>query len=171
MSFHQNHGSVSRRNNPFARPSSPSPATSPRVGNRPKSTTLNGQSPLASSTTTSASSHVRSQSSTSPPLHGAVVSTEKKHIRQGSRSGSLSTNTFAPSFIKADESKRDSDAVNGIEGENDFSGKRYVWLKDPQQAFVRGWIVEEIGGNRILVQCDDGSVSALIASRIRSLIQ
>jgi myosin heavy chain 9/10/11/14 len=50
------------------------------------------------------------------------------------------------------------DAVRGIEGENDFSGKRYVWLKDPQTAFVRGWVVEELGGNRILVQCDDGSV-------------
>lgn len=47
--------------------------------------------------------------------------------------------------------------VKGIEGENDFSGKRYVWLKDPQQAFVKGWVVEELGGNRILVQCDDGS--------------
>lgn len=51
--------------------------------------------------------------------------------------------------------------VKGIEGENDFSGKRYVWLKDPQQAFVKGWVVEELGGNRILVQCDDGSVRAL----------
>jgi hypothetical protein len=50
------------------------------------------------------------------------------------------------------------DAVQGIEGENDFSGKRYVWLKDPQVAFVKGWIVEELGGGRILVQCDDGSV-------------
>jgi myosin protein heavy chain len=71
----------------------------------------------------------------------------------------LSSNTFAPSFIKTDEVRRSNDAVKGIEGENDFSGKRYVWLKDPQQAFVKGWIVEELGGNRILVQCDDGAVS------------
>lgn len=52
--------------------------------------------------------------------------------------------------------------VNGIEGENDFSGKRYVWLKDPQQAFVKGWVVEELGSNRILVQCDDGSVRGAV---------
>jgi myosin heavy chain 9/10/11/14 len=52
-----------------------------------------------------------------------------------------------------------TDVVKGIEGENDFSGKKYVWLKDPQSAFVKGWIVEELGSNRILVQCDDGSVS------------
>lgn len=48
--------------------------------------------------------------------------------------------------------------VDGIEGENDFSGKRYVWLRDPKTAFVKGWIVEELGGDRILVQCDDGTV-------------
>lgn len=55
--------------------------------------------------------------------------------------------------------RRGSDVVDGIEGENDFSGKRYVWLKDPQTAFVKGWVVEDLGDNRILVQCDDGSVS------------
>lgn len=49
--------------------------------------------------------------------------------------------------------------MKGIEGENDFSGKRYVWLKDPQTAFVKGWVVEELEGGRLLVQCDDGSVS------------
>lgn len=57
--------------------------------------------------------------------------------------------------------RRSLDTVRGIEGENDFSGKRYVWLKDPKAAFVKGWIVEELGGGRILVQCDDGSVSLL----------
>jgi len=61
--------------------------------------------------------------------------------------------------------RRSIDAVKGIEGENDFSGKRYVWLKDPQTAFVRGWVVEELEGNRILVQCDDGSVSRTVPDR------
>ena len=58
--------------------------------------------------------------------------------------------------------RRTPDVVKGIEGENDFSGKRYVWLKDPQSAFVKGWVVQELGGNRILVQCDDGSVSVIL---------
>lgn len=71
------------------------------------------------------------------------------------------SNTFAPSFIKSDEMRQRPDVVDGIEGENDFSGKRYVWLKDPQTAFVRGWVVEDLGGNRILVQCDDGSVGEI----------
>lgn len=54
--------------------------------------------------------------------------------------------------------KRGPEKLAGIEGENDFSGKRYVWLKDPTNAFVKGWIIEELGGNHILVQCEDGTV-------------
>lgn len=68
-----------------------------------------------------------------------------------------SSNTFAPKFIKTEESQRAGDQVGGIEGENDFSGKRYVWLRDSQSAFIKGWIVEELVGGRLLVQCDDGS--------------
>lgn len=55
--------------------------------------------------------------------------------------------------------RKPTDAVKGIEGENDFSGRKYVWLKDPQTAFVKGWVVEELEGGKLLVQCDDGSVS------------
>lgn len=69
-----------------------------------------------------------------------------------------SSNTFAPKFIKTEESQSAGDKVGGIEGENDFSGKRYVWLRDPQSAFIRGWVVEELHEGRLLVQCDDGSV-------------
>jgi myosin protein heavy chain len=58
--------------------------------------------------------------------------------------------------------RRGPETIKGIEGENDFSGKRYVWLKDPQTAFVKGWVVEELGSGQILVQCDDGSVSATV---------
>lgn len=78
-------------------------------------------------------------------------------MRNVSKGDTPQSNTFAPSFIKSDEMRQRSDVVDGIEGENDFSGKRYVWLKDHQTAFVRGWVVEDLGGNRILVQCDDGS--------------
>jgi len=82
-----------------------------------------------------------------------------RHNRDKSREGTPSSSTFAPSFIKTEDMRRSIDAVKGIEGENDFSGRRYVWLKDPQAAFVKGWVVEELDGDMILVQCDDGSVS------------
>jgi len=54
--------------------------------------------------------------------------------------------------------QREVEIVRSIEGENDFSGKRYIWLNDPNTAFIKGWIVEELDNNQILVQCEDGSV-------------
>jgi len=56
--------------------------------------------------------------------------------------------------------------VRGIEGENDFSGKRYVWLRDPKTAFVRGWVVEELPEGQILVQCDDGTQQEVDAETV-----
>jgi myosin protein heavy chain len=56
--------------------------------------------------------------------------------------------------------KRGADQIRGLEGDNDFSGKRYVWLKDPEKAFVRALVVEETGDGTLLLQCDDGAVSA-----------
>lgn len=82
-----------------------------------------------------------------------------RHGRRDSKTATPTSNTFAPAFIKTEEMTRDSDVVSGIEGENDFSGKRYVWLKDTTEAFVRGWVIEELGQNQLLVQAEDGTVS------------
>lgn len=57
--------------------------------------------------------------------------------------------------------RRGGDQIRGLEGENDFSGNKYVWLRDPQKAFVRGLVLEELEGGRLLVQSDDGDVWAL----------
>jgi len=142
------------RNNPFSRNQSPSPAPSSSNG-RPKSMVLN--SPLSSSQSP-ANTHNRYQSYAS--LAGVVSPNQNgaTRFRSNSRGGGVTSNTFAPSFIETDEMRRGPEPVRGIEGENDFSGKRYVWLKDSQAAFVKGWIVEEMGNNQILVQCDDGCV-------------
>ena len=156
--------SPQKRGNPFARNKSPSPApVNPPPSGRPQSMTLQAQrSP------TQASSHSRVESYSS--LAGLVSPNNNNSIsryQSNSKSGTPNSNTFAPAFIKTAEVRHGPDVVKGIEGENDFSGKRYVWLKDPTAAFVRGWVVEE-GGNRMLVQCDDGSVGAL-ATCSRSL--
>jgi myosin heavy chain 9/10/11/14 len=80
------------------------------------------------------------------------------HLRTQSLQRQASTSsTFAPKFIKSDEIRKSEDRVSSIEGENDFSGKRYVWVKDPEKAFVRGWIVEDLPGEQVVVQFDDGS--------------
>jgi len=79
--------------------------------------------------------------------------------RSNSTRNSIQTsNTFAPKFIKTEELPQGPERINGIEGENDFSGKRYVWIKDAAVAFVKGWIVEESGEGQCLIQCEDGSV-------------
>ncbi|CAG8949018.1 hypothetical protein HYFRA_00002146 [Hymenoscyphus fraxineus] len=146
------------RNNPFTRGNSPSsgPAPVPALPNgRPKSMIA---SPLSGShTPPTALAHGRNQSFSSSSLTGAgAIRSITNRTRADSKTTPSTSSTFAPPFIKSEEMRR-PEAVNGIEGENDFSGKRYVWLKDPQQAFVKGWIVEETANNHILVQCDDGS--------------
>ncbi|KAI6782526.1 Myosin type-2 heavy chain-like protein [Emericellopsis cladophorae] len=146
---------MSRRNNPFARASPSSPTAGPP--GRPKSSLFSSNAPPASP------SHARSQSSTSPPTQSiappakTAAGSSIGHVRHASKNGSLSSGTFAPSFIKAEEVKRGHDAVESIEGENDFSGKRYVWLKDPEKAFVKGWVVEDLSVGHIRVQCDNGT--------------
>ncbi|KAL1609471.1 class II myosin [Nothophoma quercina] len=98
--------------------------------------------------------HARHQSLThlsSPPL-----SRSESRLRSNSNRNSALLGTFAPQFISEDTP--DIAKQGGIvEGESDFSGKRYVWLHDPKNAFVRGWVVEEVPGGKLLVQCDDGT--------------
>lgn len=142
---------IQKRNNPFLRATSPSAAAGVPNG-RPKSMVVS--SPLSNPTSPT---HTRSISS----LAGALTSTvnTSSHTRSHSKNGINVSSTFAPAFINTDEMRKPTDVVKGIEGENDFSGKRYVWLKDPEVAFVKGWIVDDLPDNRILVQCDDGTVS------------
>ena len=98
-------------------------------------------------------SHSRDQSFS--PLNGSDISSVQSARQRANsdRIGYQSSNTFAPRFIKSSGSQE----VGGIEGENDFSGKRYVWLRDSQAAFIKGWVVEELPAGRLLVQCDDAS--------------
>ncbi|GAB0136222.1 hypothetical protein EsDP_00004533 [Epichloe bromicola] len=156
-------GSAQRRGNPFVRAESSSPSPAPYNSSRPKSSLFSSPTPAGASTP---ASHGRSQSNSSL---GAVLNapgSAVRHHRTNSRNGTPTSSTFAPSFIKSDEMRRENNIVNGIEGENDFSGKRYVWLKDPQRAFVRGWVVEELESHRILVQTDDGTQRELDAESV-----
>ncbi|KAI9732973.1 MAG: hypothetical protein M1818_007406 [Claussenomyces sp. TS43310] len=146
------YNATQKRGNPFARAGSPS--TSPNnAGARPKSALIS--SPLSVGTQSPGHNRHQSLSSLTNETLSERISTT--HIRSSSRTVLPASGTFAPSFIQADELRRETEVVNSIEGENDFSGKRYVWLKDSLAAFVKGWIVEEKEGNRILVQSEDGS--------------
>ncbi|KAK4189770.1 putative myosin type-2 heavy chain 2 [Podospora australis] len=151
---------MSVRNNPFARNNSSS--TGSNGPGRPKSTLFSpSPSPFSSSVSSPPPHHghvrTQSQNSLATPLAQPIPIRSNGHARLLSREGTPGSGTFAPSFIKTEDMRKPTDVVKGIEGENDFSGKKYVWLKDPQTAFVKGWVVEELAGNRLLVQCDDGS--------------
>lgn len=102
--------------------------------------------------------HSRNQSFSS--LSGSTLAPPRTAVQRSNsnRANNQSSSTFAPRFIKTEEGQEGAEQIRGIEGENDFSGKRYVWLRDPLVAFVKGWVVDELDGGRLLVQCDDGSV-------------
>ncbi|KAL9130423.1 MAG: hypothetical protein Q9217_001390 [Psora testacea] len=145
-------GSSRLRNNPFAR-GSPSPSPGPPSSSvRPKSANV-ALEPSASHPM----GHSRHQSFS--PLSGSNVAPLQptRHRANSKRNSHQSSNTFAPQFIKSEELQKTGNTTGHIEGENDFSGKRYVWLRDPENAFIRGWVVEELDNAHLLVQCDDGS--------------
>lgn len=147
----QRQSSVISRNTP-----SPSRGSSSFAG-RPKSAVFSSPpGPL------SPGSHGRTQSFS--PLSGVSLTplTINRQRSGSNRTNYQQNNTFAPQFIKIEEPQRTDGKMKGIEGENDFSGKRYVWLRDPEKAFVMGWVVEETGDSQLLVQCDDGSVCFLL---------
>ncbi|ETI23360.1 hypothetical protein G647_05161 [Cladophialophora carrionii CBS 160.54] len=150
-----------------------SPDTSPFSGHSQRPFTrsvhsdLSIQTPMSSSsynksllfasptpTPTTASRHER-QHSYSPT---ASFSSVPSHMRNNSlQRQASSSSTFAPKFIKSEEMRKSEDRISAIEGENDFSGKRYVWVRDPEKAFIRGWITEDLPGNKVAVQFDNGS--------------
>ena len=132
----------------FARPSPSQGTSSPQP--RPKSAIITPSHGLES-----ARGHLRnpSVSQLSP-----TFSPSGNRDRSNSAKNSPSSGTFAPSFIKSEELRRGADQIRGLEGENDFSGNKYVWLRDTEKAFVRGLVLEELEGDRLLVQSDDGDV-------------
>lgn len=144
------------RNNPFSK-SNATPSPGPPPGHaRSKSAVM--QSPLSNNAAGHAPGHSRTNSLADMGFSSLVRSDSKRL----SRTGSPAAGTFAPKFVSSElDGSNDKDKVGGIEGENDFSGKRYVWVKDSKDAFVRGWVVEDLDKSLLRVQCDDGSVSEL----------
>lgn len=128
--------------------SSPSPAPSQT---RPKSAIITPSKGFEP-----AKGHLRNSSISQISSNLSPASANRE--RSNSGRNNASSGTFAPSFIKSEELKRGADQIRGLEGDNDFSGNKYVWLRDPEKAFVRGLVLEELEGGQLLVQSDDGDV-------------
>jgi len=58
-------------------------------------------------------------------------------------------------------------ADEGIAGESsDFSGRRWVWVKDLEKAFVKSEVLDDQDG-MLTVRCEDGSVCTLPSTGAR----
>lgn len=140
-----------RRSNPFGR-HSPSPSPSPQVQpSRPKSAVF-----PTSFTDSDRKPHARNSSLSQ--FSAVALGSNSRDRSSSLRQSVHASGTFAPQFIKSEELAKGIDSIHELEGNNDFSGKRYVWLKDAEKAFVRGEVVEERGNGELLVRCEDGSV-------------
>lgn len=152
-----------RRANPFGRNSvSPSPE-SPTKTARPKSSIVG-----ATGEPNQVNGHFRNSSVSQ--LSSSTFGLSATRERSNSARNNASSGTFAPGFIKSEELRRGADQIRGLEGDNDFSGNKYVWLQDPEKAFVRGLVMEEREGGRLLVQSDDGDVWATNIQTVTGLL-
>ena len=105
-----------------------------------------------------------SRSSPSPFRSGQNSRQHQGLRKLPSTSSPKTTSTFAPNFISAknttgsaqpgDESAYEPTTIDGA----DFSGKRWVWVKDPERAFIKGHVTEEDSEGNLTVLCDDHSV-------------
>ena len=140
------------RNSPFGRDQgSPSPGPPPGHA-RSKSSIM--QSPVSP---VSPLAHSRNQSLTDLGMAGLSRS-DSQRLRSGSVRSNTPGGTFAPKFIKTEGLDGTEERVRGIEGENDLTGKRYVWLRHSEKAFVKGEVLEELQNGALRIQCDDGSL-------------
>lgn len=147
MPLSQMNGS-SMRANPFSR-HSPSPSPGPQ---RPKSVAFaQTEEPIGTR------SHTRTSSFSS--VGNRLRATSLKDSSEAS-------GTFAPKFIKEDEIRRGADQFRGLEGDNDFSGTKYVWIRDTERAFVKGQVVDEKNDGTLCVRCEDGTVSSCLKDRM-----
>ena len=137
------------RNSPFGKDSgTPSPGPPPGHA-RSKSSIM--QSPV------SPSAHSRNQSLSDLGMSGLGRS-DSQRLRAGSLRNNTPGGTFAPRFIKTEGLDGAEERIRGIEGENDMTGKKYVWLKDAEKAFVKGEVIEELQNGTLRIQCDGGRI-------------
>ncbi|KAI5843390.1 P-loop containing nucleoside triphosphate hydrolase protein [Morchella snyderi] len=135
-------------------PPPPDVVTSPTPGIRGHRQSVSALTAALTSTPTAAPT---STPAPSRPSSALVVGGWQS--RSNSSVSKASPGTFAPGFIKSADDRRNSTSslAGGIAGENsDFSGRRWVWVRDPERAFVKGEVVLDEDG-MLTVRCDDGT--------------
>jgi myosin heavy chain 9/10/11/14 len=95
-----------------------------------------------------------------PPLGSSVSAS-------ASASASVTSIIDRPVALSYTENLRTSPSKPASDSARDlaeFSGKKWVWVKDEKLAFVKGWVVED-NGNTLQIRCDDESVDRIVASQ------
>ncbi|EWC48118.1 hypothetical protein DRE_02697 [Drechslerella stenobrocha 248] len=121
------------------------------------------QKPFTPRQHTTSSPAASPQPASSNPLRGSNGGPFKGHNRALSATPKSNT-TFAPSFIKKADPTSPRVTSHGLEG-TDFSGKRWVWVKDPERAFVKGYVETE-ENDVLVVICDDGTERHVPADQV-----
>lgn len=115
------------------------------------------------------------------PNSKSISSTTPDTLTRRPQNGSptrSTTSTFAPTFIRTVDpspfGRRRSGTLDSkyggepssttLIGGADFSGKRFVWVKDPNVAFIKAEVIEDDNG-MLTVRCEDGNVRSPIPCR------
>lgn len=88
------------------------------------------------------------------PFSPGSAVTAARHVRGTS---SHASGTFTPTYLRP-EALEKHQTPDQLDGEGDFSGKRYVWVIDQDKTFVRGEIVQMLDDGKVVVMCDDDTV-------------
>jgi hypothetical protein len=126
---------------------------------RNKPTPGDDHSPLGSRTFNRASNR-RGQRRTLEDIMPGPTFQKQAQLNTTQLSRHDSTATFTPKFINT-LNKHDSRATDSARDLAEFSGKRWVWLKDTKFAFVKGWVTEE-NESTFQVRCDNESVDRTV---------
>lgn len=68
--------------------------------------------------------------------------------------------TFSPASVNSlfKDRSQGTDTVSGSSVQDaEFAEKRWVWLRDDKQAFIKGFVVSELSNNMLKVRCADDS--------------
>jgi myosin heavy chain 9/10/11/14 len=90
------------------------------------------------------------------------LSHSQKHSRHDSMTAT--PGTFSQKFVSALDNFNDTNTRPNSETARDlaeFSGKRWVWIKDDKLAFVKGWVTQD-NGSSLHVHCDNESVDRVV---------
>ena len=95
--------------------------------------------------------------------HKSISTTHSPKLSRNESISSGTTGTFTQKFINDLAITEKPNASDSARDLAEFSGKRWVWVKDEKLAFVKGYITED-NGDVFQVRCDNESTDRVVNS-------